>query len=84
MSVLSEPHGSRARWKYIRRPYIVHATLRPPIIDTGRAAFLAVHLLPRVCGEEPLEQLRTTNAKRILETLVRPSDDNHQAIQQTR
>src|SRR6266536_3425069 len=55
------------------RPYILHAPLRPLIIDTGRAAFLAVHLLPRVCGQEPLEQLRTTNDKRIIETLVRPS-----------
>src|SRR6266542_4544317 len=55
------------------RPYVFHAPLRPLIIDTGRAAFLSVHLLPRVCGEEPLEQLRTTNAKRIIETLVRPS-----------
>src|SRR5947207_2657616 len=55
------------------RPYVLHAPLRPLIIDTGRAAFLAVHLLPRVCGEEPLEQLLTTNAKRIIETLVRPS-----------
>ena len=35
-------------------------------------AFLGVHLLPRARGEEPLEQLRAANAKRIVETLVRP------------
>jgi hypothetical protein len=55
------------------RSDVLHASLRPLIIDTSRAAFLAVHLLPRACGEEPLEQLRATNAKRIVETLARPS-----------
>jgi hypothetical protein len=49
-------------------PRCAHSSSTP-----GGATFLAVHLLPRVCGEEPLEQLRTTNAKRIIETLVRPS-----------
>jgi hypothetical protein len=52
---------------------VLHASLRPFIIDTSRSAFVAVHLLPRARREEPLEQFWPTNAKRIFETLVRPS-----------
>ena len=54
-------------------PDVFHASLGPFVIDTSRAAFLALHLLPGPRGEEPLEQLWTTNAKRIVESLMRPS-----------
>src|SRR3981081_382062 len=51
---------------------VLHGSLCPLVIDASRTAFLAVHLLPRARGEEPLEQLRAANAERIVETLVRP------------
>jgi hypothetical protein len=52
-------------------PDVVHASLCPFVIDTRSAAFMALHLLPCARGEEPFEQLWATNAKRIVETLVR-------------
>src|SRR5436309_3867819 len=47
--------------------------LRDPVIDSRFAVVMAVHRPPYAQGEEPLHQLGTPDAERMLETLVRPS-----------
>src|SRR6266446_10749684 len=49
------------------------ALLRNPVIDSRFAVVIAVHRPPYARVEEPLHQLGTPDAERMLETLVRPS-----------
>src|SRR5437879_118933 len=60
------------------------ALLRNSVIDPRLSIVIAVHPAPYACVEEPLHQLRATDAERILEILVRPStvavDGNREAL----
>src|SRR5256714_10067816 len=49
------------------------ALLRNPVIDSRFAVVIAVHRPPYARVQEPLHQLGTPDAERMLETLVRPS-----------
>ncbi len=50
--------------------YILHSSLGPLIVNARRATLMPVHLLPGLRREKPLEQLRSTEAERILDALV--------------
>src|SRR5467141_534836 len=48
------------------------ALLRDSVVDSRLSIVMAVHLPPQASMEEPLHQLRTPDAERILEILARP------------
>src|SRR6266849_9807749 len=60
------------------------ALLRNPVIDSRFAVVIAVHPSPYARVEEPLHQLGTPDAERMLEILVRPGtvafDGNRKAL----
>ena len=55
----------------IHAPTFVESARREIVVDAGGAAVLAVHLLERARGDEPLVQLLAAHAERILQALVR-------------
>src|SRR5262249_33435598 len=48
------------------------ALLSDSVVDSRLSIVMAVHLAPHARVEEPLHQLRTSDAERILEILVQP------------
>src|SRR4029079_2250717 len=52
------------------RAHVLEAQFRHPIVHAGFAAAEAVHVAPDPGVEEPLHQLRTSYAERLLEALI--------------
>src|SRR5689334_5545480 len=58
------------------RPESLHATSGNLVVHAGFAALHALHLAPGSRVEEPLHELFTTNAQRMLQILIRAGTES--------